>query len=125
MINKESKSITLTGKIPVSGISDNLDIHLIQITEDKLRNILIENKQVLERRSEWIAPLGILVTLLITITTTTPNDSLGLTGPVWQALFILSSAIAIYKTGKAFINRPKESTIDSIVDRIKNVQGNR
>ncbi|MCW3150046.1 hypothetical protein N8H22_15680 [Stutzerimonas stutzeri] len=125
MINNNNKSITITGKIPVSGISENLEIHLIQITEDKLRNILIENQQALERRNEWVAPFGISLTLLITIITTTPTDSFGLNSSGWQALFYFCLIAAVIKTITTFVNRPKKTTIENIVDRIKNVRSGR
>lgn len=43
-----------------SGVSQNTDTHLISVTEDKLRLIIISHHQKILKSRDWVAPLGVL-----------------------------------------------------------------
>jgi hypothetical protein len=51
-------------------VYDNLDQNLITITEDRLENILLKYLQNIGDKKGWHAPLGIFLSLILTISTT-------------------------------------------------------
>lgn len=72
----------------------NLSQDAIVITEDKVRLCLIEHLGRMEAKKNWIAPAGVLLTLLITFATTTFQD-FGLKATTWQAIFIISAVLSV------------------------------
>lgn len=83
-----------------SQIVQNTTLHLnlsqdaIVITEDKIRLCLIEHLGRIEAKKDWVAPTGVLLTLLITFATTTFQD-FGLKAATWQSIFIISTVLSI------------------------------
>ena len=62
--------------VPIKSIHSNVAQVVIHTTEDKLKNILNEYTYTQHDSKSWIAPLGIFLTLVGTLTTSTPNDFL-------------------------------------------------
>lgn len=102
----------------------NVKSDLIEITQDKLENILFKHLDCLKYNREWITPFSIFITLLITIYTVTFNDFLGLKAYEWKSIFIVCGFISfvwfIYSIIQLF--RYRESiTLDSLINKIKAV----
>ena len=68
---------------------ENLKCDLIEITEDKLENILVRHLAKLGTRKAWIAPLSLLITSLLAILTGTFSTKFGIDAAVWRAVFVL------------------------------------
>jgi len=87
----EKKYSTPKGEILIRIQEDrvfmNTDSSYIGITEDKLRLCLMDYTKKAKKKYDWIAPLGILITIATTMTTTTFNHKV-LSPHTWQALFI-------------------------------------
>ena len=101
----------------------NVKSDLIEITHDKLENILLKHLQHLKYRKEWVAPLSIFITLLITIITVTFNDLI-LKPEVWKALFIFFMIGALFWLLNSIYNLCRywnSATIESLIDQIKAV----
>lgn len=96
-------------------VHNNLGEKVSLITESKLKVCLMEYLQNLEKRGVWIAPLGILATIVITLLTADFQDKFYISRYTWQAIFILSAIISSVWLILVFIKRPKEVTIDDIV----------
>ncbi|EHZ2575587.1 TPA: hypothetical protein NJZ52_004429 [Vibrio parahaemolyticus] len=103
----------------------NVKSDLIEITEDKLENILLKHLEKMSLKSAWVAPASILVTIVTVKTTATFNDSLGIKAAVWEALTIMVGALSVYWLGKvvikAIIHR-KNLSLKSLLTRIKDTQ---
>ncbi len=56
----------------------NVKSDLIEITEDKLENILLKHVQLLEVRKSWITPLSLFVAIMLTNLSATFGDKLGI-----------------------------------------------
>ena len=99
----------------------NVKSDLIEITHDKLENILLKHLHRLKYRREWVAPLSIFITLLVAILTVTFND-FGLKAEEWKFIFILCGIIAfcwfIYSILLLIIYW-NSTTIDSLINKIK------
>lgn len=105
-------------------IYDNTKSDLIQITDDKLRNILKDHISRLKKANDWLIPLSITITLLITfLTTDFSKDFLSISKSIWQGLFIIIFIISIIWLIIAIINTIKQRKsigIECLLDEIKN-----
>ncbi|GLR77211.1 hypothetical protein [Aliivibrio sifiae] len=103
----------------------NVKSDLIEITEDKLENILLKHLDKMSLKTAWIAPASILVTIATVKTTATFNDSFGIKAPVWEALTIMVGALSIYwllkVSIKALVNY-KHLSMKSLLGKIKDNQ---
>lgn len=103
----------------------NVKSDLIEITEDKLENILLKHLARLTDRRGWITPLSILIALVVAQITSTFKESLGLKADVWQAIFVISTAGALIwltvTTARALRNL-KEGSISYLISCIKDVE---
>lgn len=104
---------------PIRMVHSNLDQEIIQITEDKLRLVLKEHIELVERRKEWIAPLGVLMAVVTAFVTSTFRDAY-LKAATWEAVFlvtgVLSAAWLVRSIRLAFLS----PSADDLVQKIKN-----
>ena len=105
----------------VANVHTNVSQELIQVTEDKLKLILVQHSLSLTKRDAWISPLSLFIPTITTLMTARFEDYI-VSGDIWQAIFIVSSAISGFWLIKALFSRPKKNTIDEIVDQIKGKQ---
>lgn len=74
----------------VKQIYSNTQCDVIVITEDKLKYILSNLISNLRKSEQWLTPLSLFVTLLITVLTADFNtDFLNISKNIWSALFYL------------------------------------
>ena len=72
----------------------------------------------MEKKREWIAPLGIFITLVVVLSTTTFQDAY-FSADTWKAIFVISTLLSLgwlLISGWCAFNSP---TVDDIVERIK------
>ncbi len=74
-----------------SKISKNLSQEIIVISVDKAKLCLLENQKVLKSYGGWIAPAGILATLITTLSAAKFTEFFGITADTWKAFFMLST----------------------------------
>jgi len=81
----------------VSQFRSNVKSDLIEITEDKLENILLKHLKASNIRLAWISPTSVLMTLILSLATATFTDKYGLKADYWLAVFsILTFAAAAW-----------------------------
>ncbi|MBN1757120.1 MAG: hypothetical protein JW863_02315 [Chitinispirillaceae bacterium] len=123
---KNVASFSTKDKNPfVDQYRSNVKSDLIEITEDKIENILIKHLHKMGVRIAWIAPLSLFVSLLIVNTTATFSDSLGLEMAEWQAIFKIGCGAALVWLVVAVVRMLvywKDSRITTLVARIKNAE---
>ena len=71
----------------------NLSQEVIITTEDKIKLCLSEHLKRMEKRKGWIAPLGILLAIIVTLVTSSFED-VGLNSATWKAVFIITGLIS-------------------------------
>lgn len=106
-------------QINPSGISQNTDTHIIGITEDKLHRILKEHQQNIIRSRDWAVPLGLLLSLLTTLLTSSFNNA-WLSAEQWKYIFICGAGTTAYLTFASAIRcyRTRPMTVKELVDTI-------
>lgn len=109
----------LMGKI---AIHKNTDQDVIVTTEDKVRICLLQHLKYFERRSAWIAPLGILLALVTTFLTSSFNNFY-LDAATWRAIFLVSGVVTFGWLVYAVVCAFRSKGVDDIVRELK--KGNR
>jgi len=107
----------------VSEVRTNTQSELIEITEDKLENILLKHLHKLNKVSGWLTPVSLFVTILIVLLTAEFKSFIGLDKNVWNAIFIISLLITVVWSTFAIYNAykcSKSSTITFLIKEIKN-----
>lgn len=101
----------------------NIKSDLIEITHDKLENILLKHLGNISLMKSWLTPLSLFVTLLIARLTATFNKFIGIDAAVWDALFLIGMIASIIwliiVLIKMFHCRHK-ATLDYLMSKIKN-----
>ncbi len=105
-------------------IHKNLTQDVIMTTQDKLRLAIIEYRDVLASRKEWISAGSLSLSLLTSLMLAQFQDKLGLSADTWRALYgfffslaffwLINSLIRLYR------NR-KRGDVDYLIQQIKQV----
>jgi len=104
----------------ISQVHNNTDQELIQITDDKLRLILSEHLSAMERTKDWIAPLGVLLSVIGVFVSAEFKDALFLKAAVWQAIFILIGIISTIWLVKCLVDWYRCPSMEDVIVTIKN-----
>ena len=107
----------------IKEVCSNTKTDFIEITEDKLENILIKFVNDLKSSIVWSTPLSIFITILIVLLTAEFKDFLSISKDVWQAIFYLILGVSffwfVYAVYKAVKNKDKVK-IENLIRKIKN-----
>ncbi|EJG1619284.1 hypothetical protein BT052_RS12580 [Vibrio parahaemolyticus] len=96
----------------------NIDQQLIQITEDRLKLILIEHTNHLNKKSEWIAPASILLTVLVVFATTDFKQAY-FSADTWHAIFVMCGALSLGWLAKSLAYLRQSKNVEDIIKCIK------
>ena len=111
--------------VPIKSIHSNVAQVFIEITEDKLKIILNEYKDTQIDSKSWVAPLGIFIALVTTLTTSTSNDFL-LPKEYWGSVYVGGALIAFFflirSCIKAWQARKNQMSVEDILEQIKGNQ---
>ena len=105
--------------VDIKVVHSNLQQEVIQVTEDKLKLILNEHLANMEQRKSWVAPLGILITILLVFSTTTFKKAY-FEASTWEAFFIMAGILTTAWLVRNIILAINVKSIDGIILMIKN-----
>ena len=107
----------------INQVCSNTKTDFIEITEDKLENILIKFLRDFKDASGWITAFSIFLTLLVAILTADFKAFLSIPKEIWCAIFYISLIVSfiwfVRLVIKAFTKREKIK-IDYLIKKIKN-----
>jgi hypothetical protein len=115
----------LTGTDSLSLIGqtyDNIKQDVIRITADRATIYLMEWRAKLVSERAWVAPLSLLASLLLTLTTAADyKDTFGVSKANWAAIYTIGSVAAfiwlVLDAWHSYRRRPE--SIHSLVERFK------
>jgi hypothetical protein len=112
------------GNLPISidvkGVHQNVSQEMIIVTEDKVRLCLTNYLAKLEKRQAWLAPFGILVaTVGALVTADFKMTRLGLDGPVWQAVFVMTAGLSLIWLVRCLSQLVGAVSIDDVIRDLK------
>ncbi len=101
----------------------NIKSDLIEITEDKLENILLKHLDAVVSKQKWTLPFTVLLSVSVTLVTTDFKAALGITKDVWAAAFIIvfvgSLVLLVRELIRLWKNRDM-GTLELLIQTIKN-----
>lgn len=101
----------------------NIKSDYIEITEDKLENILLKHFALLGNRSYGLALLSVVLTVFLTLLTASFEEDFGLSAPTWEAFFLLVGAGALLwlvTISVRIVYHRKKSSLSFLITTIKN-----
>lgn len=122
------KNISMANNINLdSDISKQITVHknisqeIIIINLDKIKLVLSEYQQILQKKKDWINPLSLFFSLLVTNLTVTFSPTWGLSADTWQAIFIITNALSLIWLLKClfFVFKWRKENINSIIAKLK------
>lgn len=99
---------------------DNTSQHVIRITRDRLKLVLIEYEGLIGKSNAWHVPLGIFLTIFLVLCTAEFKSFEYLSKATLEAFFILCCILSFGWLVATLKARKKAPEIDSIVDLIAN-----
>jgi hypothetical protein len=109
-----------------SEIFSNTQTNLIQITEDKLENITTKFIDKFKKAMEWLTPMSIFLSLLITcLTTEVKNDFLQIPKECWTGIFYTFTFVSFAWLVRSLYYRIKhndEIKVEKLLYDIKNTK---
>lgn len=104
--------------VEVKIVHGDLSQEVITITVDKLSLILFQHAATIEDKKSWIAPAGILLTIIATLLTTTFKDYI-FSQSTWYAIFIISLILVILWFLRSLYRSIWSPSIEDLVEKIK------
>ena len=101
----------------------NVSTNMIEITEDKLINIINRHFNCIKKSKDWIGALALIITLISIHCTSTFHDVFGLSAESIRAIFIILTVLSIIYLIYTFVNCFKNRT--KVEDIIKDIKGER
>ena len=80
-------AIISNSELSIDNTIDNTSVNLIQITEDKLENILVRHISKIQKSREYIGAIGTFVSLACAIFATDFHDVFGIKADVIKGAF--------------------------------------
>lgn len=87
-------------------------------TEDKIRLCLNRHLSRMGKRRAWIAPAGILLTILV-VFATTQFRNFGLRAETWQAMFIISALLCFGWFARSIWEARVSTSLEDVVAELK------
>ncbi len=110
-------------QVPVARNYVNVEQEVLHVTVDKLRLCLTERIGQLKKSREWIAPLGIVLTLLATLVGSTFRNNILKAGQ-WEVVFwIAFGAGVLWLAWAGWTGCRNRVTVESIVEELKSGSG--
>jgi hypothetical protein len=104
--------------VSVSEVHLNVSQEVIITTEDKVQLCLSKHLKRMEKKKGWIAPFGVLLTIIVTLVSSTFKD-MGLDAATWKAIFIITGIISfvwlVYSVDAAM----KSEKVEDIISELK------
>jgi hypothetical protein len=110
--------ITPGFKVEITAVHGDLTQQVVQITLDKLCLVLHRHVEKSTRSRDWIAPAGVLLSILLTFASTTFRDNV-LSAATWSAVFLLLAIASAGWLVVTLLRLRRAETIDQLVERIK------
>lgn len=104
--------------VNVTQVHLNVSQELIITTEDKVQLCLSKHLRTVEKRRNWIAPLGVLIPIVVTLVTSTFRDFI-IEAATWRAVFILVGVLSFGWLGWSVWEALQSGNVEDIVVELK------
>jgi hypothetical protein len=119
MTGKATPQVISTDNPMVDQFYDNTQSNVIRITEDKLKVILLENKELINKKSNFWTPLVLLITLILALCTTEFKSFLSIPKEYWGGFFMFCTLGSVVWFGIELKKTKKILSTDELTDKIR------
>lgn len=99
----------------VENVHTNVGQVVMTTTEDKIRLCLHDHLKTIESRQGWIAPLGVAITIFVTLLTSDFKDKFGIKKEAWQSFFLTFLVISVAWLIASLFKLGRRHTMDDII----------
>ena len=110
----------LTDNPLVNQFYDNTQSNIIRINDDKLKVILYENKETITKNNNYLTPLTLLISFILTFCTTDFKDFANIPSASWQGFYLFCGVASFIWMIIELSKIKKVTTIDELINKIKN-----
>jgi hypothetical protein len=110
----------LTDNPLVKEFYDNTQSNIIRINDDKLKVILYENKEAITKNSNFLTPLTLLISFILTFCTTDFKEFVKIPATSWQGFYLFFGIGSLIWLVIELRKIKKVITIDQLINKIKN-----
>lgn len=117
---QNNESALLTDNPLVNEFYDNTQSNIIRINDDKLKVILYENKETITKNINYITPLTLLISFILTFCTTDFKEFAKIPATAWQGFYLFCGIASLIWLVIELKKIKKAITIDELINKIKN-----
>ena len=110
----------LTNNPLVKEFYDNSQSNIVRINDDKLKVILLENKNSITKNNNFLTPLTLLISFILTFCTTDFKEFAKISGSTWQAFYIFCGVASFIWLILELLKIKKSVSVDQLIATIKN-----
>jgi len=107
-------------RVDIHEVHRNVSQEIIEITSDKLEIILNDFIKSVKDSRDWQVPLGIFMTIILVLCTTSFKDAFGLTKDTWNAIFVICAIVTLVWSIKSFFKSCKIYSTEQLINKMKN-----
>lgn len=103
-------------------VKTNIKMRVIVIAEDKVKLYLKDYEESVSRRSDWIAPAGMLASFVLGLATCDFKEAFGMSAGALQAFFVMASVLCAIWLTRCLYNLFKgeaEQDMDQVIQKMK------
>lgn len=119
-MSQNNEPALLTDNPLVNEFYDNTQSNIIRINHDKLKVILYENKETITKNSNYITPLTLLISFILTFCTTDFKEFAKIPATAWQGFYLFCGIASLIWLVIELKKIKKAITIDELINKIKN-----
>lgn len=106
-------------EVPVTETHENTAQEVIKITVDRARLVLFQHKDALEAKRAWVAPLGLVITIILVFITSNFKEFFGFKADTWAAVFLIGLALSFYWLVCAVCRAVRSAGIEDVINKLK------
>lgn len=119
-MSQNNEPALLTDNPLVNQFYDNTQSNIIRINDDKLKVILYENKEIITRNSNYLTPLTLLISFILTFCTTDFKDFVNISSATWKGFYLFCGFASLIWMIIELKKIKKVTSIDELINKIKN-----
>ena len=110
----------LTDNPLVNEFYDNSQSNIVRINDDKLKVILLENKDSITKNSNYLTPLTLLISLVLTFCTADFKEFFKVSAATWKGFYLFCVVGSIVWLIIEIMRIKKATSVDQLIAKIKN-----
>lgn len=104
--------------VPVAHVYQDVRQEVLMITKDKALLSIMRDYEKIEKRDRWLVPLGALIPIVVTISTTSFDKKFHLPGATWATVYVLAALGCIYWIVQSWRQRGESVSPEQMLEHL-------